>query len=51
MRCGAKCFIVEYEQDGQVKNVKLNSRTPAEARKILRLQTEGKATVLQVKKA
>ena len=44
MRCGVKYFIVEYEENGQVKQVTLNSRTPAEARK--QLGIKDKPTVL-----
>ena len=49
MRCGAKCFVVQYELDGQTKSMSVNSRTPAEARKVLQTQTDGKAKVIQVK--
>lgn len=49
MRCGAKCFIVQYELDGDIKIMEVNSRTPAEARKVLRTETNGKGKVIQVK--
>ena len=49
MRCGAKCFVVQYELDGETKIMSVNSRTPAEARKVLRTKTNGKGKVIQVK--
>lgn len=36
MRCGAKCFIVEMEVDGEKKTLPVNARTPAGARKVIR---------------
>lgn len=49
MRCGAKCFIVQYELDGETKSMAVTTRTPAEARKVLRAETNGKGKVIQVK--
>lgn len=50
MRCGAKCFIVEYEVDGHIQTASVNSRTPAEARKQWRMQTAGNGKVLTVRR-
>lgn len=50
MRCGSKCFIVEYELEGETKRAYITTRTPAEARKVLRQQTNGKATSVTVRK-
>lgn len=36
MRCGARCFIVEMEIEGQVKIKSVNARTPAGVRKTIR---------------
>ena len=49
MRCGAKCFVVQYELDGETKSMEVNTRTSAEARKVLRTETNGKGKVIQVK--
>lgn len=49
MRCGTKCFVVHYEIDGETKTMEMNTRTPAEARKVLRTETNGKGKVIQVK--
>ena len=49
MRCGAKCFVVEYELDGEVKRDVVTTRTSAEARKVLRQQTDGNATIMTVR--
>lgn len=49
MRCGAKCFVVQYELDGEMKSMEVNTRTSAEARKVLRTETNGKGKVIQVK--
>ncbi|WLV24573.1 hypothetical protein QR721_13160 [Aciduricibacillus chroicocephali] len=36
MRCGAKCFLVEFEKDGVKQVMPVNARTAAGARKIIR---------------
>lgn len=36
MRCGAKCFHVEAELDGELLIESVHARTPAEARKSMR---------------
>lgn len=36
MWCGAKCFIVEMEINGEKKRQPVNARTPAGARKVIR---------------
>lgn len=49
MRCGAKCFVVQYELDGETKTISVNTRTPAEARKVLKTKTSGQGKVIQVR--
>lgn len=48
MRCGAKCFLVELEVKGEKQTQSINARTPAEARKSIRLEYEGEARILSV---
>ncbi|HWK22941.1 MAG TPA: hypothetical protein VNS08_07925 [Ureibacillus sp.] len=38
MRCGAKCFVVEFEIDGEKQVKQIIARTPVEARKTIRLE-------------
>ena len=49
MQCGAKCFIVEIEQDGELKRVPVKARTSVQARKTVRLQFEEAAKIISVK--
>lgn len=48
MRCGAKCFLVELEVKGIKQSRPIIARTPAEARKSIRLEYEGEAQILSV---
>ena len=36
MQCGSKCFIVEFVKDGQTFIKPVTSRTPINARKVIR---------------
>lgn len=47
MRCGAKCFTVQYEEGGQIKTCEIIARTPVEVRKIMK---EKEGTSMKVKK-
>ena len=46
MRCGSKCFVVHYEEDGQTKQCEVNARTPIEVRKVMKQQL-GSAVVVK----
>jgi len=49
MRCGAKRFIVELEQNGKSKQKEVVARTPAEARRLTRLRCGENTHILSVK--
>ena len=49
MRCGAKCFLVEIEAQGEKQMMPITARTPAEARKRIRLEYGAEASILSVK--
>lgn len=49
MQCGAKCFIVEVEIDGQRKTFPVNARTSVLARKTVRIQYEEAVKIVSVK--
>ncbi len=49
MRCGAKCFLVEIEAQGEKQMMPITARTPAEARKRIRLEYGTEASILSVK--
>ena len=46
MRCGSKCFIVEFELAGEMKKLPVTARTAAEARKTIRKEF-GQQTVIR----
>lgn len=48
MRCGAKRYIVTYEEDGARKAGTVTARTPAEARKAFRRARGTGVTILSV---
>ena len=48
MKCGAKCFIVKLEMDGEIKQKRVISRTPVSARKIIRNEYGKKVDILTV---
>lgn len=45
MQCGAKCFIVEFEVDGNKLSESVTARTAAKVRKRIR-KIHGKDTVI-----
>ncbi|GGH86542.1 hypothetical protein JOD43_003560 [Pullulanibacillus pueri] len=49
MRCGAKCFLVETEVNGQKQISSVTARTPADVRKTIRLEYGTEANILTVK--
>lgn len=49
MRCGTKCFSVTYEVDGREQTTFIHTRTPAEARKQLRLDTNGEGKIITLR--
>ncbi|MER1986929.1 MAG: hypothetical protein ABS948_13655 [Solibacillus sp.] len=49
MQCGAKCFIVEVELDGEKKSFPVTARTSVLARKAVRLQYEDAVKIVSVK--
>jgi len=50
MKCGAKCFTVAFEIDGNIKKKSVISRTPVMARKINRNAYGKDANILTVRK-
>lgn len=48
MRCGAKRFLVEIETNGEKQLKSVNARTPAEARKNIRLECGEKTHIVSV---
>ncbi|MFS0864858.1 hypothetical protein [Fredinandcohnia sp. 179-A 10B2 NHS] len=48
MRCGAKCFLVELEVNGEKQSKIVTARTPVDARKTIRLEYGGDAQILSV---
>lgn len=49
MRCGAKCFLVQLELNGEKEIKSVNARTPVEARKAVRTEYGEKVQILSVK--
>jgi len=49
LRCGAKCFHVETEIDGEKLIESIRARTPAEARKTIRKEYGANTAVLSVR--
>ena len=49
MQCGAKCYIVEVELNGEKKSVPVTARSPIQARKAVRLQYEELVKIISVK--
>jgi len=50
MRCGAKCFHVQVETDGKRKTKSVIARTPAEARKLFRINYGKEPQIISVRK-
>lgn len=49
MQCGAKCFIVEVELDGEKKSFPVTARSSVSARKAVRLQYADAVKIVSVK--
>ena len=49
MRCGAKCFTVELEKDGEMHVISVTTRTPIEARKAIRIEYGKKVHIFSVR--
>lgn len=50
MKCGAKCFLVEVEENGDTKQISVNARTPVAARKVIRKQYGSNIEIVRVKR-
>lgn len=50
MKCGAKCFVVAFEMDGNIKEKSVITRTPVSARKTIRNAYGKDANILTVRK-
>ncbi|MHA6253272.1 hypothetical protein [Oceanobacillus sp. CAU 1775] len=49
MRCGEKCFLVEFEIDGEKHLKSINARTPAESRRFTRKEYGDEITILSAR--
>lgn len=49
MRCGAKCFLVELEVNGEKQVQPITARTPVDARKTIRIDYGTNAKILSVR--
>lgn len=49
MMCGAKCFIVQFEKDGERKEKRIYARTPAKARRVMRKNTDVPIEIISVR--
>ena len=49
MRCGAKCFTVEIECNGDKQSIPVTGRSSMEARKAVRIEYGEKINILSVK--
>lgn len=49
MQCGAKCFVVTFEKNGNVTSESVVSRTPVNARKLTRSKHGEKVKIVSVK--
>lgn len=50
MKCGAKCFLVEIEENGQKRKVPVIARTPVAARKVIRKELGPETKLIRVMK-
>lgn len=48
MRCGAKCFLVTIEMNGEEQIKPVTARSPVDARKAIRLEYGAEAQILSV---
>ena len=51
MRCGSKCFLVEIEVNGKKQSKSVISRTPAQARKMIRMEYGAAAQIVKITKS
>lgn len=49
MQCGAKCFVVEVEHDGEKKRIPVKARSAVRARKTVRIQYEEAIKIISIK--
>ncbi len=49
MQCGAKCFTVQVEINGEIKTFPVTARSPIQARKAVRLQYEEAVKIISVR--
>lgn len=49
MQCGAKCFLVEVEHNGEKKQIPVKARSAVNARKTVRLNYEEAVKIISVK--
>ena len=49
MQCGAKCFLVEFEHNGEIRQVEVKAKSSVRARKTVRIQYEEAVHILSVK--
>ena len=49
MQCGAKCFLVEVEHNGEKKRIPVKAKSAVNARKTIRLQYEEAVKIISVK--
>ena len=51
MRCGSKCFLVEIEVNGEKQSKSVITRTPVQARKMIRMEYGAAARIVKVTKS
>ncbi|MBD8033230.1 hypothetical protein H9632_09130 [Solibacillus sp. Sa1YVA6] len=49
MQCGAKCFVVEVEHNGEKKRIPVTARSAVNARKTVRLKYEEAVKIISVR--
>ncbi len=50
MQCGAKCFVVEYEQNGEIKTMPIIARTPVQVRKVFKNEVQDDVKIVKITK-
>ena len=50
MQCGAECFLVEFEVNGEKQIKEVKARTPVAARKTIRTEYGAEIQILTVKR-
>lgn len=48
MKCGAKCFTVQAEINGEMQTIPVSARTSIQARKVVRLEYGDQLKVITV---